>query len=373
MSGIEDKLAPLDAAPTPRPGIIDIAPYVGGEASIAGATRIIRLASNESALGPSPKAVAAYRAIAGEIFRYPDGASVELRRAIAAHFGLDETRIVCGTGSDELISLLAKCYAGPGDEVIHSRHGFLMYPLAAQAAGATPVAVPEINLTADVDGVLDRVTARTRLVYIANPNNPTGTYLSRDAMKRLHRALPRSCVLVVDAAYCEFVARNDYEPGLELVEGNSNVVMLRTFSKIHALAGLRVGWAYAGAAIADVLNRTRGTFNVGLPAQAAAIASLGDTESIERAQAHNHRWRPWLEQQIRGLGLAVNPAVANFVLTRFPEGEKDSVAAAEFLKSRAILVRRMAAYHLPEYLRITVGTEDENRAVVAALTEFVKT
>jgi histidinol-phosphate aminotransferase len=369
---IEDKLAPLEGeAPAPRPGILELTPYVGGEATIPGATRVIRLASNESALGPSPKAVAAYKAIAGEIYRYPDGGSAELRQAIGAHFGLDADRIVCGTGSDELIALLARCYAGPGDEVIYSRHGFLMYPLAAQAVGATPVAAPETNLTADVDQILARVGPKTRLVYLANPNNPTGTYLARDTVKRLHRNLPKSVVLVVDAAYAEFVARNDYEPGIELVNGARNVVMLRTFSKIHALAGLRVGWAYCPPAIAEMLNRIRGTFNIGLPAQAAAIASLADAASVERARAHNNRWRPWLEERIRALGLEVNPGVANFVLARFGAPPKDAAAAREFLKSRFILVRQMGAYNLPEHLRITVGLEDENQAVVAALADFV--
>jgi histidinol-phosphate aminotransferase len=358
-------------APAPHDYILEIAPYIGGEAKIAGAQRVIRLASNESALGPSPKAIAAYNEIAADIFRYPDGGSTELRQAIAASFNLDAERVVCGTGSDELIGLLARCYAGPGDEVIYSRHGFLMYPIAAQAAGATPVAVPEPNLIADPDAILAAVTERTRLVFLANPNNPTGTYISRDAVKRLHRNLPKGAILVLDAAYAEFVARNDYEPGLELAASAPNVVMLRTFSKIHALAGLRVGWAYGSAEIADVLNRTRGTFNVGLPAQAAAIASLADTASLRRAHDHNNKWRPWLEDEIRKLGLSVNPAVANFVLVKFSAKPKDADAAREFLKSRAILVRQMGAYNLPEHLRITVGTEDENRAVAAALAEFI--
>jgi len=358
-------------APAPHGYISGIAPYVPGEARIVGARRVIRLASNESALGPSPEAITAYRAAAAEMFRYPDGGSTELRQTIAAQFGLDADRIVCGTGSDELIALIARCYAGPGDEVICSRHGFLMYPLAAQAAGAAPVSVPEQNLTADPDAILAHVTPRTRVVFLANPNNPTGTYLSRAAITRLHRNLPASAILVLDAAYAEFVTRNDYEPGLELAANEPNVVMLRTFSKIHALAGLRVGWCYGSAALAEVLNRTRGTFNVGLPAQAAAVASLRDTVSLQRARDHNNEWRPWLEDQIRALGLEVNPGVANFVLVKFAPAPKDAAAAQEFLKSRFILVRQMGAYHLPEYLRITVGTADENRAVVAALAEFL--
>jgi histidinol-phosphate aminotransferase len=360
----------MDDLPRPRPGILDIAPYVGGESKAAGAARVIRLASNESALGPSPRAVEAYRAVAQELHRYPDGGSIELRRAIAKRSGLDAERIVCGTGSDELITLLARAYAGPGDEVIFSRHGFLMYPIAAQSAGATAVAVPEVNLTADVDGILARVNGTTKLVFLANPNNPTGTFVARETMQRLHAGLPKSTVLVVDAAYAEFVTRNDYEPGIELVEGAENVVMLRTFSKIYALAALRIGWAYCSAEVADVLNRIRGVFNVNLPAQAAAVAALADVAAVDRAREHNDIWRPWLERELGALGLQVTPAVANFLLVRFPAKPKDAVAAFAFLQSRGIVTRTMGAYGLPEHLRITIGLEDEMRAVVAALADF---
>lgn len=358
--------------PAPRPGILDIAPYIGGEATVSGVARVIRLASNESALGPSPRAVEAYRAAAGEIFRYPDGTSIGLRQALARRYGLDAQRIVCGTGSDELIGLLARCYAGPGDEVLYSRHGFLMYPIAAKAASATPVAVPEKDLTADVDGFLARVTPKTRVVFLANPNNPTGTFLSREDVARLHRGLPASTLLVIDSAYAEFVTRNDYEPGVELVEAAQNVVMLRTFSKIYALAGLRIGWGYFSAPVADVLNRVRGVFNINLPAQAAAIAALEDVSALDRAREHNDIWRPWLERELAALGLAVKPSVANFVLVRFPAAPKNSESAFAFLKARGILTRQMVAYGLPEHLRITIGTEEEMRAVVAALADFLK-
>jgi len=358
--------------PAPRPGILDIAPYIGGEAKVSGVARVIRLASNESALGPSPRAVEAYRTAAADIYRYPDGASIELRQALARRYGLDAQRIVCGTGSDELIGLLARCYAGPGDEVLYSRHGFLMYPIAAKAAGATPIAVPEKDLTADIDGFLARVTPRTRLVFLANPNNPTGTFLSRQDVMRLHRGLPASTVLVIDSAYAEFVTRNDYEPGIELVEAAQNVVMLRTFSKIYALAGLRIGWGYFSEPVADVLNRVRGVFNINLPAQAAAIAALDDVSALDRAREHNDIWRPWLERELAVLGLAVKPSVANFVLVRFPPAPKDAAAAFAFLKARGILTRQMTAYGLPEHLRITIGTEEEMRAVTATLADFLK-
>jgi histidinol-phosphate aminotransferase len=363
---------PDSAAPVPGPGILEIAPYVGGESKAEGVERPIRLASNESALGPSAKAVAAYKALAGEIHRYPDGGAAGLRAAIGRHHGLDPARIVCGAGSDELIALLLRGYAGPGAEVLYSRHGFLMYPIGALAVGATPIAVPERALTADVDGFLARVTERTRIVFIANPNNPTGTYLSADEMARLHAGLPPNVVLAIDAAYAEFVNRNDYEPGIALVNRASNVVMLRTFSKIYALAGLRLGWAYCPPAIADVLNRIRGPFNVSAPALAAGVAAVEDVAALARARAHNDRWLPWLSERLQAIGLDLAPSVGNFVLARFPEEPRHNADAAfAFLQSRAILTRQMGGYGLPKCLRITIGTGEEMDAVAAALAEFM--
>jgi len=358
--------------PAPRPGILEIAPYIGGEAKIPGNRNPIRLASNESALGPSPKAVAAYKALAGEIHRYPDGASAELRACLGKMHGLDPSRIVCGAGSDELIGLLARAYAGPGDEVLYSRHGFLMYPIASLSAGATPVAVPEKDLTFDVDATLKRVGPKTKIVFIANPNNPTGTYLPRAAMQRLQAGLPPHVLLVIDAAYAEFVSRNDYEPGIELVSQTANVVMTRTFSKIYALAALRLGWAYCSAEVADVLNRVRNPFNVNAAAQAAGLAALEDTAAFSRARAHNDTWRPWLEAALKSAGIEVTPSVANFVLARFGADAKGADAALSFLQSRGIIARRMAAYKLPEWLRITIGTESEMKAVADAVKEWVQ-
>jgi len=360
------------ASPVPGPGILDIAPYVGGESKAAGVERPIRLASNESALGPSPKAIAAYKALAGEIHRYPDGGAAELRAALGRHHGLDPERIVCGSGSDELIGLLQRAYAGPGTEVLYSRHGFLMYSIGALAVGATPVAVPERDLTADVDAILAHVNERTRLVFIANPNNPTGTYLSAEEMARLHAKLPPHVVLAIDAAYAEFVNRNDYEPGVSLVNRASNVVMLRTFSKIYALAGLRLGWAYCPPEIADVLNRIRGPFNVSAPALAAGLAAIEDVAALARARAHNDQWLPWLSERLTTIGLELTPSVGNFVLARFPkEPRKNADAAFAFLQKRGILVRQMGGYGLPECLRITIGTGEEMEGVAAALTEFM--
>jgi len=359
-------------APVPGPGILDIAPYVGGESKVAGVERPIRLASNESALGPSPKAVAAYRALADDMHRYPDGSAAELREALGRYHGLDPERIVCGSGSDELIGMLLRAYAREGDEVLYSRHGFLMYPIGAKSVGATPVAVPERELTADVDGFLARVTERTRIVFVANPNNPTGTYLSADEMARLHAGLPKNVVLAIDAAYAEFVNRNDYEPGIGLVNRAENVVMLRTFSKVYALAGLRLGWAYCPPAIADVLNRIRGPFNVTAPALAAGVAAVEDVGALARARAHNDHWLPWLSERLAALRLELTPSVGNFVLPRFPdEPRRNADAAFDFLQSRGIITRKMGGYGLPQHLRITIGTGEEMEIVAAALAEFM--
>jgi histidinol-phosphate aminotransferase len=360
------------SGPIPRPGILDIDPYVGGEAKIPGVERPIRLASNESALGPSPRAMAAYVALASDIHRYPEGSSRTLREAIGRQHGLDPARIVCGAGSDELIALLLRSYAGPGDEVLYSRHGFSIYPIGALAVGAKPVPAPEHSLTANVDALLARVTPRTKLVFLANPNNPTGTYLGAAELSRLHAGLPPAVVLAIDSAYAEFVNRNDYEPGVALVDRADNVVMLRTFSKIYALAGLRLGWAYCPPAIADVLNRVRGPFNVSAPALAAGIAALEDRVSLARARAHNDRWLPWFSEQLAGIGLPSTTSVANFVLPRFPdEPSRNADAAFRFLQSRGILTRKMGSYGLPQCLRITIGTGEEMEKVASVLREFM--
>ncbi len=358
------------AAPRPRPGILDIEPYKGGNADIDEDARVINLSANESALGPSPKAVAAYHAAAAELHRYPDGGSGRLKRAIARHHGLEDDRILCGNGSDELISLLAHAYAGAGAEVLYSRHGFLMYAIAAMASGARPVTAPETDYTADVDNLLAAASERTRIVFLANPNNPTGTYLSRDELQRLRAGLPDDVLLVIDSAYAEFVSRNDYSAGEELVRRSDNTVMTRTFSKIYGLAALRVGWAYAPKPVVEVIDRVRGPFNVNTPAQAAAAAALADVAHSDAARTHNDIWLPRLSRQMAELGLDVLPSIGNFILARFPE-DKDSGAADAMLRRRGIVTRRMAGYGLPEALRITVGTEAENQAVTEALAEFM--
>jgi histidinol-phosphate aminotransferase len=356
----------------PRPGILEIEPYVGGKAEVAGIARAIKLSANESPLGPSPKAIDALRAAAPEAHRYPDGGADRLRQTIGARFDLDPERIVCGAGSDELIQLLMRAYAGPGDEVLYSAHGFLMYKLSALGVGATPVAAPERVLTADVDALLERLSSRTRMVFLANPNNPTGSYLDADELGRLHAGLPEDVLLVIDAAYAEYVRRNDYTAGIDLVDRADNVVMTRTFSKLFGLAALRVGWLYAQPPVVDVLHRIRGPFNVSTPAQVAASAALEDLEHQERARAHNERWLPWLDRELSRLGLDVHPSVANFVLVAFEAaGAHTAAAASAWLEQRGIIARPMAAYGLPDCLRLSVGLEDENRAAVAALREFM--
>lgn len=359
-------------APIPRPGILDIEAYVPGESNVPGGMKPIKLSSNETPLGASPKAIAAYKAEADHLERYPDGTSAKLRRAIAGVYGINADRIVCGAGSDEVLNLVAQAYLGPGDEAIYTTHGFLVYKIATQARGATPVVAPEKDLKTDVDAILKCVTPRTKVVFLANPNNPTGTYIPFDEVRRLHAGLPPHVLLVLDAAYCEYVRRNDYEAGLELVATTENTVMTRTFSKLHGLAALRLGWLYGPPAVIDVLNRIRGPFNVSAAAIAAGIAAIEDRAFQEQAITHNDKWLPWVTTECEKLGLKVTPSVGNFILIHFPASGAQTAAAADaFLKSRAIIVRRVAGYGLPNALRMTIGTETDNRTVVAALAEFM--
>lgn len=357
--------------PAARPGILDIAPYVPGRSGAKGA-KVFKLSSNESPLGASPAAIEAFRAEAGRLALYPDGSATALRQAIAGRYGLKAENIVCGAGSDELLQLLAHAYLGAGDEAIYSQYGFLVYPIAIQANGATAVVAPERNETADVNAMLALVSPRTKMVFLANPNNPTGTYLPFSEVKRLHAGLPRHVLLVLDAAYAEYVRRNDYEAGIELVATFDNVVMTRTFSKIYGLAALRLGWAYCPAHVADVLNRIRGPFNVSAPAIASGVAAMHDQAFVEKAVAHNDVWLPWLTEELGKLGLKVTPSVGNFLLVHFPGAKAKSAAAAdEFLASRGLVLRRMEAYGLAGTLRLTVGSAEANHAVVAALKDFL--
>lgn len=358
--------------PRPREAVLRIAAYVGGESKLPGANHVIKLSSNETPFGPPPGARAALLRAAAEQHRYPDGGSGALRRAIGRRFGLDPARIVCGTGSDELIAHLALIYSGPGSDVLMSMHGFAMYQIAGTYAGSRVIKVPERNLTADVDALLAAVTPATRVVFLANPNNPTGSLLAHAEVARLRAGLPGEVLLVLDGAYAEYVERLDYDPGVALVDAGQDTVMLRTFSKIFGLGGMRVGWAYAPAEVADALNRVRGAFNVSLAAQAAAEAALAEPGWIERSRAHNARWRDWLSAALRAEGIGVPPSEGNFVLADLATPARAQGADAA-LRSGGVIVRGLAGYDLPHCLRITIGTEEECRLVAELLARFMAT
>jgi len=356
--------------PRARESIFEISPYVGGKSSVEGVAHVVKLSSNETPLGPSPKALDVLSAASEHLEAYPDGGATRLREAIADKFGLNADNIVCGNGSDELFHLIAQAYLGPGDNAIYSEHGFLVYDIVTRACGAVPVVVPETDFTAGVDAILAAVNEQTRIVFLANPNNPTGTYLPADEVRRLQAGLPGNVLLVLDAAYAEYVQKNDYEAGIELVATNQNVIMTRTFSKIYGLAGLRLGWGYCPKPVIDVLHRIRPPFNVNSLAQAAGVAALGDDDHVAASRAHNETWRSWLREQITALGLGVTPSAANFVLIHFDDAQTARAALA-FLGSRGLILRAMDGYRLPQCLRLSVGTAEACRAVVAALERFV--
>ena len=358
--------------PVPRRGILDIDLYVPGRSKAAPGVKTYKLSSNETPLGPSPRAIEAYRGTIGRLDLYPDGAATRLREAIARRYGLDPARVVCGCGSDDLLSLVAYAFVGPGDEGIVTAHGFLVHKIAIQAAGGTAVIAAEVDLTANVDTILAKLSPQTRAVFLANPNNPTGTYLPFAEIKRLHAALPPNALLVLDAAYAEYARANDYSSGLELAATAENVVMTRTFSKIHGLAALRIGWCYAPQVVCDAINRIRGPFNVNGPAIEAGIAAIEDTAHVDASIAHNDVWLGWLAEEIGRLGIGVVPSAANFLLLRFPKEPGRTAAEADaFLNAHGLVLRAVSAYGLPDCLRLSVGTEEANRLVVATLARFM--
>ena len=355
--------------PKPRPEIFSVASYVGGESRLAGVNRVIKLSSNEGAFGPPPAAIAAMRDAAAEMHRYPDGGMVLLREAIGKAFDLDPERIVCGNGSDDILSLLIQSYGGPGTELIMSAHGFSIYEIAGKLAGCVVRKAPERHLTTDVDAILALVGPATRMVFIANPNNPTGSLLSEAETSRLRQKLPADILLVIDAAYAEYVACETYDAGVALVEAGENTVMTRTFSKIFGLGGARLGWAYAPASVVDVLNRARAPFNVSAMVAAAAIAALADPDWIAQNRAHNTAARNRLAARLGACGIKVHPAEANFLLADFESPER-ATAADAFLRARGIIVRGVKSYGLPSCLRITIGTDEECDFVGGALEDF---
>ncbi len=358
------------AVPRPRGAVLDVAAYVGGESRLAGANRTVKLSSNEAPFGPPPGAREAFLRVAAEQHRYPDGGSAELRRAIGRRFDLDPARIVCGTGSDELIQHIALIYGGPETDVLMSMHGFAMYQIAGTYAGSRVIKVPERALTAHVDGMLAAVTPATRIVFLANPNNPTGSLVPLAEVARLRAGLPGHVLLVLDGAYAEYVERPDYDPGVALVDAGQDTVMLRTFSKIFGLGGMRVGWAYAPAPVVDALNRVRGAFNVNIAAQAAAIAALAEPGWVERSRAHNALWRERLGEALRAAGVTVWPSEGNFLLADFDTPERARAADAA-LRHGGVIVRALGGYDLPHCLRITIGTDEECTLVAELLTRFM--
>lgn len=355
--------------PTPKPWIAAIHAYVPGKSTAAGGKPLVKLSANENPLGTSRRAIDALAAMQADRNIYPDPAATALREAIAKANDLDPDRIVCGTGSDELLNLAAQGYAGPGDEIVYVRYGFAVYDIAARRCGAVPVEALDRDYGTDIDALLAAVTERTRVVFLANPNNPTGTLSSAAEIARLHAALPPSALLVLDHAYAEYLSGEEQDGGLELARTARNVLVTRTFSKIFGLAGERVGWATGHPDIIATLNRIRGPFNVTTSGQAMALAALQDSDFVQDSRAHNRKWRAWLSEEIGALGnhgLRAVPSHANFLLVLF-EGEKSAAGAQEALADAGYAVRHLPAQGLPHALRITVGSEEDNRAVVAAL------
>jgi histidinol-phosphate aminotransferase len=353
----------------PRPEILDIHPYTPGVSKIEGVNRVIKLSSNEGAFGPPPGVAAAVAAVAADFHRYPDGSATRLRDSIGKRFGLDPANIVCGAGSDDLIFLLCHIFGGPGTELIMTEHGFSIFEIAGRIAGCRVVKAPERERTADVDAIMAAVTPATRLVFIANPNNPTGTFIPTSETERLRRGLPPEVVLVLDAAYAEYMDRPDYDPGIALVHATPNTVMTRTFSKIFGLGGLRLGWAYAPSGIVDLLHRVRAPFNVSLAAHEAGIAALAEPGWIEKSRVHNGAERARMTKALHDAGLPVTPSEANFVLTDFGSPARAELAD-QHLRRRGLIVRRVGGYGLPQCLRITVGLAEENDLLIEALMAF---
>jgi len=355
--------------PTPKPGILDIAPYVGGKSRIEGVAEPMKLSSNENMLGAGEKAREAYEAAVRNIHIYPDGRATKLRQAVAEHHGLEPERLIFGNGSDEVFALLNQTYLTPGDNIVTGQYGFLAYRISAKANQAEVKLAPEPEFKATPEALLEQVDERTRIVYVSSPSNPTGSYNTGEEIRRLHEGLRPDILLVIDEAYAEYVTEPDWETSFPLARDSDNVVVTRTFSKIHGLGGLRIGFGYAPLKVAEAVDRIRLPFNVSVPGIEAAVAALGDEAHQKASRDLIHTWRPRLTQAIRGFGFDVLPSAGNFVLVRFKDVDQ-STRANDYLNSKGIIVRPVGGYGLPDCLRITVGTEDQNRAVIDALSEF---
>lgn len=354
--------------PVPQPGILRIAPYVPGRSDAPAGVKLIKLSANESPLGASPRAIEAYKALADRFHIYPEGSSRELRTALGEVHGISPDRIICGFGSDDILHLLAQVYLGEGDDAVMSQYGFNVYPIITRGASAEIIMASETDYRADVDKLLAAVTPKTRIVFLANPNNPTGTYLPASEVDRLHAGLRSDILLVVDSAYAEYVTADDYSVGIDLVDRAQNVVMVRTFSKM-GIAGERVGWMYGPEHIVDAVNRIRGPFNVSLSGQAAAAAAARDVEFTGKLRDYNAHWRDWLTAALHGNAIRVLPSQGNFVLALF-EDAATSRAAFAALRDKGLIVREMHGYGIPEALRISIGLEEHMRAVAQVLEAF---
>ena len=356
-------------APAPKPGILDIAPYVGGKSRIDGVAEPMKLSSNENALGAGEKAREAYAAAMGQIHMYPDGRASKLRTAVADHHGLEPERLIFGNGSDEVFALLNQTYLTAGDNIVSGKYGFLAYRISALANQASVKLAPEPDFRLTPEAILAEVDDRTRIVYVSSPSNPTGSYNTAEEIRRLHEGLSPDVLLVIDEAYAEFVTAPDWETSFPLARDSQNIVVTRTFSKIHGLGGLRVGFGYAPLAICEAVDRIRLPFNVSVPGIEAAVAALDDAAHQQASRELVETWRPRLTQAIKGFGFDVFPSAGNFVLVRFRDVAQ-AAAANDYLNVKGIIVRPVGGYGLPDCLRITVGTEDQNRAVIDALSEF---
>ncbi|MBU6339417.1 MAG: histidinol-phosphate transaminase [Rickettsiales bacterium] len=345
----------------------EIENYKPGKAKVGNKNKVIKLSSNENALGTSPKAIESYVNHTKEIFRYANGSCENLREALAKKNKIDAERIVCGAGSDEVIALLTSAFAGIGDEVIYSEHGFLMYPISAKRVGAKAVKVKEKNLKTDIDAILAAITDKTKIIFIANPNNPTGSYLNKEEVQKLVEKTPKNILIVLDHAYEEFVTKSDYPDAIKLVNENANIVVTRTFSKIYGLASLRIGWCYSSSEIAEILNKIRGPFNVSGPAQEAAIAALNDEEFFNKSVNHNNKWLEIFFNELSKTNrVTAHPSIANFILLDFGDAETCR-KVNETLLSEGIILREMQSYHLPNCLRMTIGSEEENLQILKIL------
>ncbi len=353
--------------PAPKDSITKIRPYVAGKSGSAGATRIIKLSSNENPLGPSPKAIEAFTAQSASLFRYPAGHH-DLHTAIADVEDLPADQLICGAGSDELIGMLIQAYTNAGDEVLYPEHGFLMYKIYALSHGAVPRTAPEENFTTSVDALLAAVTEKTKIVFIANPNNPTGSYISASEVKRLRDGLADHIILAIDGAYAEYMEEEDYTDGRELVATTENTITLHTFSKAYGLPALRLGWAYAPASMIDILNRIRGPFNVNSTALAAGIAAIRDTEYTQHIIDVNRTERTRITEALQDR-FTVHPGYGNFLMIGFGDPAR-ATAANNHLTERGIIIREIAAYGLPQCLRASIGTPEENDLLLEALASF---